>query len=250
MSNIVSQNTSQEHPRKHCNRCNRDLPATKDCFGKDKGGKSGLRSICKECRNKHEVQLRQNRLEERRAYEISFRETHREAIRENNRRYEQKTRGKRAEYFKEYHKNNPDVGRHARKNYYYRHREAENKVSRLYTLNNPEKVRRLRQRWSAAHPEQRKAISHKRRALKRGNGGTYTAQDIRNKLIAQKHTCYYCHNTLKKRGKKYLYHVEHVVPISKGGSNWPDNIVIACPTCNQKKGDKLLHEWLEGGRLL
>jgi 5-methylcytosine-specific restriction endonuclease McrA len=41
-----------------------------------------------------------------------------------------------------------------------------------------------------------------------------------------------------------------VVPLSRGGSNGPENIVIACPTCNLAKKDKMPHEWPEGGRLL
>lgn len=44
--------------------------------------------------------------------------------------------------------------------------------------------------------------------------------------------------------------VDHVVPLVKGGSNGPDNLVIACSTCNLRKNDKLPHEWPEGGRLL
>lgn len=32
------------------------------------------------------------------------------------------------------------------------------------------------------------------------------------------------------------YHIDHVVPIAKGGTNDLDNLAILCPTCNMKKG--------------
>lgn len=39
--------------------------------------------------------------------------------------------------------------------------------------------------------------------------------------------------------------VDHVVPLIKGGGNGPENIVVACATCNLKKGAKLPHEFSE-----
>lgn len=104
--------------------------------------------------------------------------------------------------------------------------------------------------------EQSKVYYHKRKALKKGNGGTYTVQEIRDQLVRQKYKCYYCHDKFEKvhvesKSKvKYIYHIEHVVPIARGGSNDIWNIVLACPTCNMRKHDKLPHEWTEGGRLL
>ena len=32
------------------------------------------------------------------------------------------------------------------------------------------------------------------------------------------------------------YHVDHVVPLMRGGSNDPDNICLACKPCNLAKG--------------
>lgn len=44
-------------------------------------------------------------------------------------------------------------------------------------------------------------------------------------------------------------HVDHVIPVSKGGTNDLDNLVAACSTCNLAKSDKLLSElgWTIGG---
>lgn len=37
--------------------------------------------------------------------------------------------------------------------------------------------------------------------------------------------------------------VDHVVPLSRGGSNDEDNLVACCLPCNSSKSDRLLSEW-------
>jgi hypothetical protein len=37
--------------------------------------------------------------------------------------------------------------------------------------------------------------------------------------------------------------VDHVVPLSRGGANHPNNLVVACIPCNSSKNDRLLSEW-------
>lgn len=36
---------------------------------------------------------------------------------------------------------------------------------------------------------------------------------------------------------------DHLLPRSRGGPDTPDNVVMACRTCNSAKGDKGLYEW-------
>lgn len=38
--------------------------------------------------------------------------------------------------------------------------------------------------------------------------------------------------------------IDHIWPISRGGSNDPENLTPACGTCNRSKGSKTLAEWL------
>lgn len=52
------------------------------------------------------------------------------------------------------------------------------------------------------------------------------------------HTCQYC----SKQGSNL--HCDHIIPISRGGSNHPDNLVTACGTCNLQKHAKTPEEWL------
>lgn len=40
------------------------------------------------------------------------------------------------------------------------------------------------------------------------------------------------------------FHLDHVHPVSLGGENTPDNLVVACAKCNVSKGAKPVAEWL------
>lgn len=100
--------------------------------------------------------------------------------------------------------------------------------------------------YRAAHLEEerlRKRVSeHNRRAQKVSSGAL-----MRSDVIAQYHAqggkCWWCGTPVGDN-----YHVDHRIPLSKGGANTPDNICISCPTCNMRKYNKL--PWEFSGRLL
>ena len=54
-------------------------------------------------------------------------------------------------------------------------------------------------------------------------------------------TCEYCQEDITERSNLTL---DHVVPLSKGGSNEVDNILISCTECNLKKDDLLLTDFI------
>ena len=56
--------------------------------------------------------------------------------------------------------------------------------------------------------------------------------------------CRYCGASVEG----YRFHYDHVVPVKLGGQSTIDNLVLACPSCNQKKGARLLAD--VGMRLL
>jgi 5-methylcytosine-specific restriction endonuclease McrA len=41
------------------------------------------------------------------------------------------------------------------------------------------------------------------------------------------------------------FHLDHVIPTQQGGSNGPENLVIACPPCNLSKHAETPAVWLE-----
>lgn len=110
---------------------------------------------------------------------------------------------------------------------------------------NKEQIILKRTEYKKNNPEIYRAIHHRRRANIKKVGGSFTTQQIRLQDKKQKNKCYYCQ---KKMGTQQS--IEHVIPISRGGSNDISNIVLACLGCNLSKHTKLPHEWPQGGRLL
>lgn len=41
------------------------------------------------------------------------------------------------------------------------------------------------------------------------------------------------------------FEVDHLVPLSRGGTNARSNLVCSCISCNTQKGYHLLHEWMQ-----
>ena len=39
------------------------------------------------------------------------------------------------------------------------------------------------------------------------------------------------------------FDIDHILPLSRGGTNDPSNLTLACATCNRSKGAKTLREW-------
>lgn len=100
--------------------------------------------------------------------------------------------------------------------------------------------------WARSNPEAKKAHFYNRLAMKKRVGGKHTAADIKQLFRLQRGKCACCHVSIKDG-----YHVDHVYPLSLGGSNNKSNLQLLCPTCNLKKGAKSPERWAaENGRLL
>lgn len=233
---------------KRCATCKNLFPATPEFFSRRKTNKDGLDGRCKQCAKKtlNAWRARPETQEHERAYskEYNRRPERREQWKAYRNRPENRER--RTSYMKSYH-SRPDV-RDSQKTYNHRPDRIE--------------LMRFHQRVARKRPGYRTRISayyarsdvharmlahaHTRRARKRNASGIHTSEQIREQYRRQKGMCYYCQKTVKW-GK---HHVDHVVPLSRGGSNDISNLVIACASCNLKKNNKLPHEWGEGGRLL
>jgi len=129
--------------------------------------------------------------------------------------------GKRAESFRKWRLAHPDY-------------------PRLWRAANPEKQRQYRE----THKQKRREEDRRRRARELNSPGSHRLADIEIIRRNQRNRCWYCGADLSKTGE----HLDHRIPLSRGGSDNASNLVLACPKCNLSKGSKLPHEWI--GRLL
>lgn len=93
------------------------------------------------------------------------------------------------------------------------------------------KADRLR-RYRRLNPEKVREFTNRRKAL-RGKGAKLPAGTIARLLVLQKGRCAVCAVSVSNG-----YHLDHIYPISKGGTHTPDNVQILCPACNLKKNAK------------
>lgn len=101
-------------------------------------------------------------------------------------------------------------------------RKARNPVDRL----------RTQRKYLSKDDNRRRHVSygHNYRARKRAAGGTHTGADIERIYVQQKGRCAYCRTTLSDG-----YEVDHIVPLSAGGTNDPANVQLLCDSCNSRK---------------
>lgn len=110
---------------------------------------------------------------------------------------------------------------------------------RNWTEKNKEIAAELIRDWKRNNPNRMRSIYHRRRALHMSAAGSFTADDIAAKLHKQNNHCFWCDGDMADQPT-----IDHYIPLSKGGSNFPENIVMACRSCNSSKRDKMPDEFI------
>lgn len=112
---------------------------------------------------------------------------------------------------------------------------------------NPEKIRERNRRYYERNKETCKLNSKyqgiKRRARKHGAQGCFSVNDWNSKLKYHGYRCYICGID------GVMLTQDHKIPLARGGSNWIANIGPACDSCNKKKHQRTIKEYLNLQRL-
>ena len=168
-------------------------------FNNTKKTKDGLCCFCKSCISIYYVNYKEIKKEKR----ILSRDKNKEKI---------------AKKTREYYDNNIDKIKEMSKKYY---------------LKNKEKLKQQRKKRNQT--EKGKAVifnyTSKRRTIKKD--GDVTTQEIL-KLKQNIKVCYWCNESLKNK----KIHIDHYIPLSKGGKHTISNLVISCEKCNLSKHNK------------
>lgn len=199
---------------KKCKACGVEKPATKDFFRIEPKCKDGFRSPCLSCIK----------------------------IAKKDYRNSEKGRVKISEYREEWNNENPD--------YFKRWRASNPKYAKEWSEKNPGKAYENFKRWlferltDEDRAAYRRQHAHRKRARRLNAKGRFGRADVKRILSGQKMRCWWCDCKLEK------YHLDHRIPLSRGGTNDPSNLVASCPPCNQKKSSKMPWEMRSNPRLL
>lgn len=230
---------------KRCGKCGNEYPRTLEYWYRNKGISDGMHTECKDCSRARSRAFRETNPDYIDQYSTVY--NHSAMHRAVKARYNASHREQNRAYCVQWHEANKEYERLYAARYNATHqaqRIAYDKVRRRANherISAQQRIYRHTERGRMLH----RAHEQVRRARKLAAPGSFTADDLTRQYRAQHGRCYYCHRSLGT-----FWHADHVIPLSRGGSNHPSNIVAACATCNTSKNNKLPHEWAEGGRLL
>jgi len=227
----VTDNTTIPANHKRCSKCGQIFPATTDHFYSQPHGKYGVRARCIKCT------LEENR---------EWAKAHPDKIKEIQNRHSQTEKRKISRRSAQAKYRNTEAGHKTNERY----ETSEKRAQQIEQYRRDGKARKAKRRYMAKPRGKAKAAANrdKRRVRIKKAKGDYEASDVLLQMEAQKDKkgklrCWWCNKIIKSK-----WHLDHRVPLAKGGSNSPDNLVISCPACNLSKGAKMPGEW--NGRLL
>ncbi len=201
---------------KRCSKCSEEKSVLD--FYIDDSHKDGYASYCKQCKCVYDRQYTAATYEKRQERAKLYRQRTKGQWSEYHRVYQQIHKKRLREYSKKYHLENQDKLCKKSRDYYRNHKEEL-----------AEKKRRNRKKENYYQ-----AV---RRARKLNSQGQYTFEDTQILLQAQNEKCLKCK---KPFTEKNSYSIDHIVPLSKGGSNDIRNLQLLHRSCNTSKHTKTI----------
>ena len=238
---------------KACSKCGEVKPRAE--FQRRKASADGLQPCCKACaaeyKRQHYQRSREQILakvrEHGRAYREAnpekvaerhrvYREANRAATAERNQVYRQANREAIAEREREYAAANREIRREIDRRYKRRYRDELTERKRTYRQANPDKIADQWRRWVAANPDKAAANARRWRAAK---AAAYSEPYTRAEVWAKGGgICGICEQEiLPSHG---TWHIDHVVPLSRGGDDTLANVQASHAPCNLAKGNQIL----------
>lgn len=214
-------------PHRCCTKCGIDKPLS--AFSRSKAHRGGYHVHCKACykawwdANKERVHAKKRAL-----YAADP-----EAARANDRAKYQRIRERKIAQRRESYYRNSEKMRARRRRYYWADPERGRSQGRQWYHQNKDKARMRAQKWRKSNRHIVRAAYHRYKSRKRANGGSFTGIQWQTLCAKYNHCCLCC-------GERRPLTVDHIIPVSKGGSSDISNIQPLCLECNDRKNNKTI----------
>ena len=205
-------NAQVEIDKKVCKKCGRILPLS--MFHRNKKSKGGYRNTCKDCVKE---------------YTKIYNEKNKEIIKEKSKQYERKREATEKERKKEYYQKNKEKWQKYNEERYKIRREEALKQKHEYYLKNKESII---------------ARNQVRRARMNSVIGEFSDEQIQECVDFFGNVCAYSGDSFTRERSNWLS-MDHIIPITKNGTNYIWNIVPTTFGHNSSKGTKDMLEWYQ-----
>ena len=144
-------------------------------------------------------------------------------------------------YSRKYRKEHPETEkqkkRHLERNkkWIEKHQTFCQECIKKWKKENPERVRKYNKKWRKNNREKIIFWNLKRRAIKLNAEGSHTFKEWEELKEKYNYMCLCC----KKSEPEIKLTEDHICPLSKGGTDFIENIQPLCMSCNSKKWKKI-----------
>lgn len=168
---------------------------------------------------------------------------------EQDRRYRETHREQRAAYRKAHPRSgprkpeNPDRRRARDAAYREAHREQRRQSRRRWGAANAAKLAEYRRRYESTHVKHRESLAALRMARRCEHPACLIFGPIQLAWATSPHRCWMCGIRLllsAEPGSPHHVHMDHVMPLSRGGIHCAENLRPACAACNLRKGSAII----------
>ncbi len=215
---------------KHCHKCGSTKPAAD--FQKCARNSDGLQSHCRDCRTAAAVEYRARTLEYRREYNRAYSAAHKA----ERAAYFQANRDKFLAGMKVRYQANRAAQSEYNRAYYQENRERHAELGRAWREKNAEPMRAYMREYYEANVDRFNQYGVKRRASKRDQ----FVEHVNSLVVLERDdgVCGICGGDVDPLD----FHVDHIIPLSRGGEHSYANTQAAHPFCNLSKHDRLPDE--------
>ena len=200
-------------------------------------------SYCRVCRSEYNRQWRKNNAEKVKAYSKFHYHTNIEKNRDRSKLWYENNLEKSKATNKAWKENNREKIKETRMAYAKKNCEKIAEKNKLWYEKNRERLIEAKKIYRKNNPERGRGYVRKRRARKNNNGvEAYTEQQVLEFYGTDCHICQKpidlsANRAVGSPGWEKALHIDHIIPISKGGPDTIENVKPAHGYCNLSKSN-------------